>query len=341
MSLDEDRARALLLDMQRRVADGPHVTLDVPMHATAADIRGAWLKLTKRFHPARFGRMAPEIQKLANEVFLSIKNAHETLAKPQATRAKSTTVVPTSRPMTRPLGVPITPSGPIPSRSSRPSEPPPRPTPNPPLGRPSARPHTPPFGRPAATTPRPQTPPHGVRVAPNPAATTQPIRRVGTTPPPVRTPVGSAPHQQTPTDSRFGTPISATARPSTPPATTRPSTPPTTTRPSTPPPRPSTSRNLGPAQGGQVTDSDPALGPILDLVTREQWDQAERAIDALAKQNPNSRRYQSMALYTRGRRAQIEGRVNDARIELQQASMIDPTFDLPKTALGELFTRRK
>jgi hypothetical protein len=67
--------------MQSRISLGPHAALGVDASATPEEIRAAFLGLTKTFHPARFGRMSIEIQKLSNEVFLGIKGAHESLLK--------------------------------------------------------------------------------------------------------------------------------------------------------------------------------------------------------------------------------------------------------------------
>jgi hypothetical protein len=67
--------------MQSRISLGPHRALGVDEGATPEQIRAAFLGLTKTFHPARFGRMAVEVQKLSNEVFLGIKGAHEALLK--------------------------------------------------------------------------------------------------------------------------------------------------------------------------------------------------------------------------------------------------------------------
>jgi hypothetical protein len=67
--------------MQSRISLGAHRALGVDEGATAEQIRAAFLGLTKTFHPARFGRMAVEVQKLSNEVFLGIKGAHEALLK--------------------------------------------------------------------------------------------------------------------------------------------------------------------------------------------------------------------------------------------------------------------
>jgi hypothetical protein len=78
---DEARARATLVEMQSRISLGPHAALGVDEGASPGDVRAAFLGLTKTFHPARFGRMSPEVQRLSNEVFLGIKGAHETLMK--------------------------------------------------------------------------------------------------------------------------------------------------------------------------------------------------------------------------------------------------------------------
>ena len=78
---DEARARATLVEMQSRISSGPHVALGVGEGASPEQVRAAFLALTKTFHPARFGRMSPDVQRLSNEVFLGIKGAHEHLLK--------------------------------------------------------------------------------------------------------------------------------------------------------------------------------------------------------------------------------------------------------------------
>jgi len=65
--------------MQGRIAQGPYVALGVAEDASMEEVRGAFLALTKRYHPARFGRMSTDVQKLSNEVFLGIKSAHDQL----------------------------------------------------------------------------------------------------------------------------------------------------------------------------------------------------------------------------------------------------------------------
>src|SRR5215470_5610909 len=55
--------------------------LGVTASATPDDVRAAFLQLTKHFHPVRFGRMAGDIQKQANEVFLALRAAHDSVAR--------------------------------------------------------------------------------------------------------------------------------------------------------------------------------------------------------------------------------------------------------------------
>jgi hypothetical protein len=77
---DESSARQTLIEMQLRIATGPHVALGLTEASSSSEqVRGAFLQLTKRFHPARFGRMSQDVQRLSNEVFLGIKSAHDQL----------------------------------------------------------------------------------------------------------------------------------------------------------------------------------------------------------------------------------------------------------------------
>ncbi len=47
--------------------------------ATPADIRAAFLALTKRYHPSRYARQERDVVRLANEVFLRVKDAYTAL----------------------------------------------------------------------------------------------------------------------------------------------------------------------------------------------------------------------------------------------------------------------
>jgi tetratricopeptide (TPR) repeat protein len=255
--IDEASARSVLAAMQDRLARDPVSALGVSSNATADDLRAAFLELVKRFHPVRFGRMALDIQKLSNEVFLALRAAHDALAK--ALRRQSGPI-PTARSA-------VPPSSPIPvvppvqgGRTQQPS--PPRPLPR------AAGPNEAAERAPLAPA---VTPTAGPKPAPRPAG-----------PAPITRPI-------------------STIRP--------------------------------------VTPRDEAV--VVDLLTRQQWDQARTALHQLAARDPSSKRIRALACYARGREAQLEGRVDDARVELQDALDLDPELSLAKTALTELFTRRK
>lgn len=259
--IDEASARFVLAEMQDRLARDPLAALGIATDATTEDVRAAFLELTKQYHPVRFGRMALDIQRLSNEVFLALRAAHDTVAK--AARPRRVSAPPATAPALTALALP---------------------TPGPP--QPPARPVLQPLPRPARTPSpgdtgeRPQpaisvTPSGGVKVsAPRPG---QPARAPGTA-----RPVATAP-----------------------PATPR----------------------------------DEAA--VLDLLQRQQWDQARSALHQLTARDPTSKRIRALMCYARGREAQLAGQVDDARVELQDALELDPELQIAKTALTELFTRRK
>lgn len=254
--LDEARARTALAEMQERLARGPMVALGITPASSAEDVRTAFLQLTKRFHPVRFGRMATDIQKQANEVFLALRAAHDVVA--------------------RTLRRPGAPAGVIPSTPSGPAPP----------GGPGASDGRTGQGLPARTaripSPEPERP-----AAPSPPATA--------------------------------------AKPA-------------TTRPVAAPARaPGVARPTG--SGPPITARDEAA--VLDLLQRQQWDLARSALHQLAARDPSSRRVQALMSYARGREAQLDRRLDDARVELQEALELDPDLQPAKIALGELFTRRK
>jgi hypothetical protein len=122
-----------------------------------------------------------------------------------------------------------------------------------------------------------------------------------------------------------------------------PSTPPA----SRPSPRPGSpapvTRPIGTVR--PITNSPPITtrdeGAVVDLLSRQQWDQARTALHQLAARDPSSKRIRALACYARGREAQLDGRLDDARVELHDALDLDPELSLAKTALTELFTRRK
>ena len=80
---------------------------------------------------------------------------------------------------------------------------------------------------------------------------------------------------------------------------------------------------------------------VLDLLQRQQWDQARSVLTQLSARDPSSKRVRALVCYARGRQAQLERRLDDARVELQDALDLDPELQVAKAALTELFTRRK
>ncbi len=58
--------------------------LGVDPKASSRDVRSAFVKLAKRFHPDRFGGAPSEVAELGAEVFARISTAHDTLADEQA-----------------------------------------------------------------------------------------------------------------------------------------------------------------------------------------------------------------------------------------------------------------
>jgi tetratricopeptide (TPR) repeat protein len=256
--LDEARARSVLADMQERLARGPIAALGLTAGSTPEDARAAFLQLTKHFHPVRFGRMATDIQRLANEVFLSLRAAYDSVAR--TLRRPTSPIPPVSA--GAPVGAPA--SGPangrgqaLPARAAR--------TPSPDTGE---RPVVPPSVSPASG-PRPAV---ARPAAPAPASR----------PPGAVRPIGSAP---------------------------------------------------------PVTARDEAA--VLDLLQRQQWDQARTALHQLLARDPGSKRIRALEAYARGREAQLDRRLDDARVELQDALELDPDLQVAKTALTELFTRRR
>src|SRR5262249_53473185 len=94
-----------------------------------------------------------------------------------------------------------------------------------------------------------------------------------------------------------------------------------------------------PTGSAPVTARDEAA--VLDLLQRQQWDQARTALHQLSARDPSSKRIQAMMSYAHGREAQLDGRRDDARVELQEAVTLDPDPQPAKDALAELFARRK
>ena len=296
----------VLLDMQEQLSRDPYEALGLIPSATTSDIRNAFLTKTKQFHPARFGRMSSDVQRLANEVFLALRAAHENIARP-------TVKSPSPRP-----------GGPLPSVAQRPL-----------TGGASGTGGLRPTPAPAAPPARPANPapaPAGAAIAQQRWGAAPPATRPGTMPArpptqPART-VDPQPPARMPTPSpqpalRGG---ATPARPGTTPGPGRPGAPAATTP-------------AAPARPGAPIDRE--LVPIYELFAQHQLTAARAALEAMIQRSPQSTKYRALLSYAKGREAQLDKRIDEARVELHEALQHDPDLQLAKTALAELFTRRR
>ncbi len=292
--------------MQARLARSAYDALDIPGGDVAPDqVRTAFLELTKTYHPAKFARMPNDVYKLANEVFLGLRAAYDQLS--------------------RPRNSPVRQSGPVPFIANK--------TPAPELVR------TPP-----SAVPSRQPAPRG-NVPPPPSPALSPATQRGAPPAPSASTSQARPaistSQQPPTP-RPGAPAT-NHRPGTQPATQQirrmtpvggvPAVPATGPRVVVTQPTPS-------AGTPAVKPVEPELAGVYDQFAKGQWEQARTTLNALIALQPRPR-YRALLQYSLGREAQLSRRLDEARVELQGALEIDPDLQLAKTALAELFTRRK
>jgi hypothetical protein len=303
--------------MQVRLSQGPHTALGVADLPTPDQVRAAFLDLTKQYHPARFARMSAEVQRMANEVFLGIKAAHESLmrmvggsVRPRAAGTQTTSAL---DPATRRSGSQIpgrminagTQPGvartatPMPRTTTPSNNPAPRVTP--PLGVPIQR------VTPAVVPPAKPTPPTGVAV-----------------------PRTLTPHRPiTPTTQRPSTPVRAATPP----------------RPGENDPgsqrgyQPQVTPPQGNPQPPAPFDERTAYNDALALLNKQQWSSARIALHTLAARVPQSRTYRALLCYSRGREAVAAGRVDDAAQEYQRALQLDPELAQAKQALAEIRRR--
>ena len=359
---EELRARAVLTEMQMRILQGPHAALGIEDTAGAEAVRGAFLELTKQFHPARFGRMSVEVQKLSNEVFLGIKGAHDQLTRLLGSsgrlplRSSSPAI---GAGTVRGTGVPVGTTSQVPRAGSpqafaRGTD---RETPA--TG--TARPGTP---IPTSQRPTSQLPPLQRQTSqlPVPTRATSPVPPSGSQPiatPRSPTPAVGVPIQQTgrtPTPA-LGVSVQPTGRVPTPRATHRIPGPATPQSGPVPRPTPSSLDAVNPgtvrysgvqptqpiARGSMPaapTDEQGELRQALDLLTSKNWTAARQALHSLAARTPQSKQYRALLCYARGREAQAASRGDDAAQEFQRALQLDPDLADAKQALAEVQRKR-
>ena len=301
--------------MQARIARSAYDALEITVGDVGPEhVRAAFLQLAKRFHPHKFARMGPEIQKLATEVFIGLRAAHDQLARPKAATpsARQSQQMPFIAAKTPPEQVRSNNNAsgirPAPPVAARPNAPPPPTTAlNPPTVRGVAPAPTTNAANPARSASPPATavrPP--IQTAQQPAVARPPATAAAT-----RTGVGA------PTPIRRNTPpggVPAVKQPT--PAAGMPA--------------------VKPSTGGV----EPELTGVYDQLQKGQFEQARATLNALIALQPKPR-YRALVAYSVGREAQLANRRDEARVDLHNALEIDPDLQLAKTALSELFTRRK
>lgn len=121
--------------MRSTTADG---VLEIAPGSGHRVVRAAYLATVKRYHPHRFARMGSEIEALANEIFLLVKDAYDQLSA-EATRRPKRTPAPrrsrrpsaavtfrkrrrTTRPAPPPAAAADPPVAPVPRARSRPAD---------------------------------------------------------------------------------------------------------------------------------------------------------------------------------------------------------------------------
>ena len=304
---DEVSARNVLGEMQTRIQQGPHSALGLePGVSTPEQVRSAFLALTKRYHPARFGRMSPELQRLSNEVFLGIKSAHETLlrASGQSPRPPSAgmpvVLAEASQPTTRPIPTLATPRpGSLAPAAARPA------TRQMPSGtRPASpgvpRSPTPPSGT-RPVSPRVPTPAVGVAIRPAVPRTLTPNQPITQNVPVIPT-------------VRFGSPPAPAQR------------------------DPDTQRGVQPAS---AFDERSAATQATALLAASDWSGARQALHALAAKVPQSKSYRALLCYARGREAQSASRFEEAILEYDRALQLYGELAVAKSARADALRRRR
>ncbi len=364
--------------MQLRISQGPTCALGVGEIVTPEEIRAAFLELTKQFHPARFGRQSPDVQKLATEVFLGIKSAHDHMLKvlgssPAGSRAtkSSSGMAPLEKPAegstTR---IPRIDAGTQPPQAfARGTDRDAR-TAAPTAGSSHSRTGTPPLGVPTGGAGYTRATPSGGTARPTttgpmpplqrptpPPTSTQAIPRTFTPVPPGTQP-GVGPASATAASTAPTQPIKRPGFPQTAPGTqpgVTPATSPTgpmkpitlkpgeATSPITPPTQPPRATPTQTTQSiGRVEKFDDAAAfrEAAAYLEQKNWAVALPLLTTLVEKVPYNKSYRAWFHYARGRQAFIGGRPDEAIAEMKSALQSDSSHAHARHALAELQKRR-
>ena len=104
-------------------------------------------------------------------------------------------------------------------------------------------------------------------------------------------------------------------------------------------PRPGTggmpAQRLTPQELAAMTEEQ-RFTAALDLLRRRLWKDAEKALAELAVSMPAEKKYRAYRHYARGRMAQDEGRLDEARGEWERALRLDPDLAPARAAIDSL-----
>ncbi len=310
---DGDDVRADLRAVIERAKDARTVLGLAPTAGPIA-ARAAFHTLCKKYHPARFARSSPETVRLANEAFLAIKRAYDGLIRPP-----------------EPPKPAVEPAPPKPSKANGPTATmsatakatvpmAPIAAPRPPAEKAAAHLRPPAAAAPAAapaaaekpsqTRPTEKLPPQPRTASPEKPSQTRPTERM---PAQVRAAIlGGA-------QARATERLQAAARPRTSAVPVQPKADPALAAPVAPEP-----------------SEEHRFAAALDLLRRRLWRDAEKALGELAVTVPTERKYRAFRHYARGRMAQDEGRLDEARGEWERALRLDPEHAPSRAAIEQL-----
>lgn len=324
-----------LVRLQRATS---HEALGLDTGASRSQIRAAFLRDTKRFHPNRFARRGRQVTRLANEVFLRIKEAYYDLAGSRTGALRGTGGA-SPKPLRSPLAVTQQATehrrsvgyrtGPQPIMTeelinqaqrggARADQ----------TGRQAVRR---PGQRASQTTGQRARADTGERNA----ITSGQQRRAGTT----GTQRDAASARRTTGQQR------AVRRPPTQPGETH-------RQPSPGAGRRRQATHPGATRSGQTRTRRPnqpspgdaqiaeGLVRALQLSEQQKWNEAMKVLQGLFKSNPRDRRIQAYAHFIRGREYESVGNLDSARAEYERVLGIDPTLEAAQRALNHLNTRR-
>lgn len=347
MQANDAEVAAMLHDeLVRLQRASSHEALGLGNDASSSQIRAAFLRDTKRFHPNRFARRSRQVTRLANEVFLLIKEAYYKLAGSRTAGLPRKSIGKTPGPMRSPVAETQRAThrrnvgyrtGPVPSLSDSGA---------PKSGSASAR-STGPRQRiadaGASSGDRTPTSSSGRRPAPgrNPSDGRQPAtgqgarpgpgqrRRASTTGPQRESGRQRESNRQRPIRASTNSGVTRTPN-------RRPATQPGATRSAAQGSRPRSTQ-------AQPSDAAVAEGLVraLQLGEQQKWNEAMTVLQKLFQSHPRDRRIQAYAHFIRGREYETVGNLDGARTEYERVLGIDPTLEAARRALNNLRTRGK